>query len=287
MSRLPPAFRRVPVLIGFAIVGFWIVCALLAPWLAPFDPLHSLQPLAQPLARDGQGHLFWLGTDMLGRDILSRLVYGARTVIIWAGLATATAYVIGIAGGLLAGFHRGRIDRALSFLANVVLSFPVLVLYILIITKLGASGFNIVLAVTFASAPAIFRIVRALTLDLRERDFVLAAITQGESAVRIMLLDILPNAAGPLIVDACLRLGYTAITIGVLGFLGLGLPPPTPDWGGMVNEGRPMAFAFPHLILFPCIAISSLMLGLSLLADGLRDGRPAAFKPGPGGAGAP
>lgn len=280
MNRLavPRALRRPSVQIGALIVTIWVLCALLAPWLAPFDPLHSQQPLAPPLTDAGDGRVFWLGTDMLGRDILSRLIYGARTVIIWAGLATAIAYVIGIAGGLLAGFHRGRTDRMLSFLANVVLSFPVLVLYILIITKLGASGLNIVLAVTFASAPAIFRIVRALALDLRERDFVLAAISQGESPLWIMLLDMLPNAAGPLIVDACLRLGYTTITIGVLGFLGLGLPPPTPDWGGMVNEGRPMAFAFPYLIVFPCIAISSLMLGLSLLADGLRDRRPGPFK---------
>ncbi|MDR3514941.1 MAG: ABC transporter permease [Azospirillaceae bacterium] len=269
---------RLPVLFGALIVLLWVLCAVLAPWLAPFDPLHSLQPLVPPLSDAGAGRMFWLGTDMLGRDILSRLIFGARAVIVWAGFATATAYVIGIAGGLVAGFYRGHADRLLSFLANVVLSFPVLVLYILIITKVGASGFNIVLAVTFASAPAIFRIVRALALDLRERDFVLAAISQGETPLRIMVLDMLPNAAGPLIVDACLRLGYTTITIGVLGFLGLGLPPPTPDWGGMVNEGRPLAFAFPHLILFPCIAISSLMLGLSLLADGLRDGEQRPLK---------
>jgi len=257
--------------IGAAMVAVWVVCAVFAEFLAPFDPLHSLVPLQTPLAVGPDGIHFWLGTDLLGRDILSRMIFGARTVVLWAGLSTASAYVVGVTGGLAAGFYRGAVDRVLSFLANVVLSFPVLVVYILIIVTLGASGLNIVLAVTFASAPAIFRIVRALAIDLRGRDFVLAAITQGESSLRIMFVDMLPNATGPLVVDACLRLGYTAITIGALGFLGLGLPPPTPDWGGMVNEGRGMAVVFPHLVIFPCIAISSLMLGLSLLADGLRE----------------
>jgi peptide/nickel transport system permease protein len=115
------------------------------------------------------------------------------------------------------------------------------------------------------------RIVRGLTLDLRQRDYVAAAQIRGESTLRIMLVEILPNALGPLIVDACLRLGYVTITIGVLGFLGLGLPPPTPDWGSMINETRTMAQVFPWMALFPCLAISSLVLGLNLLADGLRD----------------
>jgi ABC-type dipeptide/oligopeptide/nickel transport system permease subunit len=271
MRRLLRTLRRPAAAIGAAMVLVRAICALFAGWLAPYDPLKSLVPLLPPLSVGPDGSHFWLGTDLIGRDILSRVIYGARTVVIWAGLSTVSAYIVGIAGGLVAGFYRGITDRVLSFIANVVLSFPVLVLYILIIVALGASGINIVVAVTFASAPAIFRIVRALAIDLRGRDFVLAAITQGENAIRIMAVDILPNATGPLVVDACLRLGYVAITIGALGFLGLGLPPPTPDWGGMVNEGRGMAIAFPHLVIFPCIAISSLMLGLSLLADGLRE----------------
>ncbi len=140
-----------------------------------------------------------------------------------------------------------------------------------IIATIGASGGNIVIAVTFASAPGIMRIVRGLVLDLRNRDYVAAAQTRGESAWHIMLVEILPNARGPLIVDGCLRLGYVVITIGVLGFLGLGLPPPDPDWGGMINEARPLALAFPYMTIFPCIAISSLILGFNLLADGLRE----------------
>ncbi len=265
------ALRRPTAAFGAVVVVIWVACALFAGLLAPYDPLISTTALVEPFSRGPDGKLFLLGTDMLGRDILSRLIFGARTVVLWAGLATATAYVVGIVGGLAAGFYRGAVDQILSFAANVILSFPVLVLYILIIVTLGSSGANIVLAVTFASAPAIFRIVRALAIEIREQDFVNAAITQGEGAIRIMLFDILPNATGPLVVDACLRVGYTAITIGILGFLGLGLPPPTPDWGTMVNEGRAMAMVFPYLVIFPCLAISSLMLGLSLLADGLRE----------------
>jgi ABC-type dipeptide/oligopeptide/nickel transport system permease subunit len=250
---------------------FWALVAAFAPLIAPHDPLRSLVPLVPPFGTGPGGVQFWLGTDMLGRDILSRLVWGTRTVVIYATVSTASAYVVGVFAGLAAGFFLGWIDRVLSFGANVMLSFPVLLVYLLIIVTLGPSGVNIVLAVTFASAPAIFRIVRALTMEIRSRDFVAAAITQGESSLRIMFADILPNATGPLIVDACLRVGYTAIAIGTLGFLGLGLPPPTPDWGGMVNEGRAMAIVFPHLVIFPCFAISSLMLGLSMLADGLRE----------------
>ncbi|WP_181702775.1 ABC transporter permease [Chthonobacter albigriseus] len=270
-ARLVAGLKSPTVVVGGLMVGIWVVCALFAPWIAPYDPLQNKAPLQLPLSTGPDGSFYFLGTDLLGRDIFSRLVYGARTVVLWAGLATATAFVVGLAMGLAAGFYRGWVDRVLSFVANVILSFPVLVLYILVIVTFGASGINIVLAVTFASAPGIFRIVRALTIDIAAQDYVAAAIVQGESPLRIMAAEILPNAAGPLIVDACLRLGYTTITIGVLGFLGLGLPPPTPDWGGMVNDGRPMAIAFPHMVIFPCIAISMMTLGLSLLADGIRE----------------
>jgi ABC-type dipeptide/oligopeptide/nickel transport system permease subunit len=264
------ALARPTAAIGAILVCSWLVVAVLSHALAPYDPLHSMVPLMTPGAHGPAGNVFWLGTDALGRDVLSRLIYGARTVIVVATVATLTAYAVGISTGLLAGYFQGRMDVVLSFFANVILSFPVLVLYIVIIVAFGASAANVVLAVTFGSAPAIFRIVRAITIDLRSRDFIAAAITQGESTWRILLVEILPNASGALLVDFCLRLGYSAITMGVLGFLGLGLPPPIPDWGGMVNEGRTMAFAFPHLVLFPCLAIASLVLGLSLLADGLR-----------------
>ncbi|HXH02480.1 MAG TPA: ABC transporter permease [Candidatus Competibacteraceae bacterium] len=259
-------------MVGAALVLFWVLLALTAPWLAPFDPIATLQPFAKPGAvHAASGSTFWLGTDHLGRDILSRIIWGSRTVLFYAPLATLVAYLVGILMGLLAGYQRGWVDDVLSRVADIILSFPVLVLYIIIIATVGASGLNIVVAITFASAPGIMRIVRSLALDLRNRDYVAAAQTRGESAWWIMLVEILPNARGPLIVDACLRLGYVIITIGVLGFLGLGLPPPDPDWGSMINETRAMAMAFPHMTLFPCIALSSLVLGFNLLADGLRE----------------
>lgn len=258
-------------LVGAGLILFWVLMAIFAPLVAPFDPVQQIKPFLPPGTIDGEGRLFLFGTDQLGRDVFSRVVHGSRTVLTYGVTATLSAYVVGSVAGVCAGYMRGWVDEILSFIANVILSFPVILLYIIIITTIGASGLNIVLAVTFASAPGIMRIVRGLTLDLATRDYVAAAHTRGEGALWVMFVEILPNARGPLIVDACLRLGYVAITIGVLGFLGLGLPPPTPDWGNMINETRSLAMSFPHMILFPCIAISSLVLGFNLLADGVRE----------------
>ena len=261
---------------GAAIIIFWCLVAIFAPLLAPHEPNANLLGYQRPFWFPGveipdSGQKFWLGTDQVGRDILSRIIWGSRTVLIYAPLATFCAYAVGILMGLAAGYYRGWVDDLLSRIGDIILSFPVLVLYVIVIATFGASPVNIVVAIIFASSPGIMRIVRGLVLDLRNRDYVAAAQTRGESSWRIMLLEILPNARGPLIVDACLRLGYVIITIGVLGFLGLGMPPPDPDWGGMVNETRQMALVFPHMTLFPCIAISSLILGFNLLADGLRE----------------
>ena len=261
---------------GTAMVLFWAILAIGAPLIAPCDPNATLQAFAKPgmpipVAGACWTDTFVLGADNIGRDILSRIVWGARTVLTWAPIAAICAYAVGSVLGLAAGYYRGWIDDVLSGLANIILAFPVLVLYILIIATIGASPLNIVFAVTFATGPLVMRIVRGLVLDLRNREYVAAAETRGETAWRIMFVEILPNARGPLIVDGCLRLGYVIITIGVLGFLGLGLPPPDPDWGGMINETRQMALAFPHMTVFPCLAISSLILGFNLMADGLRE----------------
>ncbi len=259
-------------MLGTFLVLFWVAMALLAPVLPLLDPNTPLEPFKGPgdLARDGET-VFWLGTDHKGRDVLARLIWGSQRVLVWATLATAVAYVVGMLMGVAAGYLGGWWDEAISFVANVLLSFPVMVLYIVIISALGASGANIVLAVTFASAPGIMRIVRGLVLDLKTRDYIFAAQTRGEGAWWIMLVELLPNARGPLIVDACLRLGYTVITIAMLGFLGLGLPPPDPDWGAMIAEAVPTGAFALHAMVVPAMAVSSLVLGFNLLADGLRE----------------
>lgn len=277
-------------MLGAVLVGFWVLVAILAPLVSPFPAEQQLREMqnaalgeAVPpgtmltaFTEEGMQRIevtgrYWLGGDKLGRDVMSRVIYGARSVMIYAPLATALAYGVGILLGLLAGYKRGWVDDVLSRVSDIILSFPVLVLYVVIIVTFGASALNILLAITFASAPAIMRIVRGLTLDLRNRDYVAAAQTRGESALYIMFVEILPNARGPLIVDVCLRLGYVTITIGTLGFLGLGLPPPDPNWGNLIAENKDTVLSFPHSTIAPCVAISSLVLGLNLLADGLRE----------------
>ena len=267
---------------GTALVLFWAFVAIFAPVLSPCDPNATLMPLAKPGTPLPSPDACWtgtfvLGTDNIGRDILSRIVWGARTVLTWAPVAAICAYAVGIVLGLAAGYYRGWIDDLLSGVANIILAFPVLVLYILIIATIGASPLNIVFAVTFATGPLVMRIVRGLVLDLRNREYVSAAETRGENGLAHHAgRDPAERARGPLIVDGCLRLGYVIITIGVLGFLGLGLPPPDPDWGGMINETRQMALAFPHMTVFPCIAISTLIPRLQ--PDGRRAARDLASR---------
>jgi peptide/nickel transport system permease protein len=154
---------------------------------------------------------------------------------------------------------------------DTLLAFPRIILYLVIIARFGASAFNIILVVTLTAAPIVARIVRGVTLDVRNRDYVAAARMRGESTSYIMFVEILPNARGPLIVDLFLRLGFTTVTIGALGFLGVGLPPPDPDWGGMVKETYGMIFIWPHMTLFPAAAISSLVIGFNFLATGLQE----------------
>ena len=254
--------------VGAAIILFWCVCAIFAPWVAPYPPNKIDSAL---LAYPYPTSQHWLGVDHLGRDIASRLIWGARTVLIVAPIAVLTAAALGTFLGLLSGYRGGAADAVIMRVGDTLLAFPKIILYLIIIAKFGASAFNIVAVIGVTNAPIIARIVRAVTLDVKNRDYVAAARMRGESPLYIMLVEILPNARGPLIVDLFLRLGYTTIAIGVLGFLGVGLPPPDPDWGGMIKETYGMLFVWPHMTIIPSIAISSLVIGCNFLATGLRE----------------
>jgi peptide/nickel transport system permease protein len=261
--------RESPVgMVGAALVLFWTLVAIFAPWLAPYDPNindYAVGTSVPPMATH------WLGTDNQARDMLARIIWGARRVFTVVPLAMLFAYTVGCTLGLLAGYYRGWVDTVASQVMNIILSFPPIVLYIILMMRFGPSALNIIAAVTFIASPQVGRLVRSQALELREKEYVQAAKMRGESAFYIMVMEILPNARGPLIVDACLRMGYTTIIIGVLGFLGLGLPPPDPDWGGMIGDTYGYLASAPHMAMFPCIAISSLVVGFSLLSDGIRE----------------
>lgn len=285
--------RESPIgMFGAFLVGFWVVLAITAPILPIKPPLaQEAAALLKPwLTEMPDGTMYWLGSDDRGRDILSRLIWGSRLVLFWAGLATLVAYMVGMMLGVTAGYRGGWWDEVISFFGNVLLSFPLMVLYLVILTRFGphselgrwlavsvglsptvVSGVIIIVAVTFGTAPQVARIVRGLVLDLKTRDYIAAAEVRGERPLYIMLVELLPNARGPLIVDACLRLGYVTIAIALLGYLALGLPPPEPDWGKMISDAQKFGSFGMNAMLWPAFAISSLVLGLNLLADGLRE----------------
>jgi peptide/nickel transport system permease protein len=302
MPRRPPRFirflRSLALLresyigmFGAFLVLFWIAMALGADLMPLRDPLAQSAPdlLKPALSPSPDGGIYWLGTDDRGRDILSRLIHGSRLVLFWSILATVVAYAVGMMLGVMAGYRGGWWDEIISFIGNVFLSFPPMVLFLVILTNFGpnsrlgqyigslgfggtvVSGVIIIIAITFGAAPQVARIVRGLVLDLKTRDYIAAAEVRGESPLYIMLVELLPNARGPLIVDACLRLGYVIIAIAVLGFLSLGLPPPDPDWGKMISEVRGFGAIASNAMIWPAMAISSLVLGLNLLADGVRE----------------
>lgn len=272
---------------GLLLVGFWVVVALFAdaclvqprcwagdpeftatPLLARYDPLEQFRGAGL----QGPSWEHWLGTDRLGRDLWARLAHGSRVILVLAPLSVGIALLVGGALGLIAGYFGGQTDEIVMRVLDAMLAFPQILLYLVIIAALGPSALNIVLAITIAGAPGIARLVRSLTLDIKTRDYVAAAQTRGESPWYIMLVEILPNARGPIIVDAMLRVGYAVFAIGTLGFLGLGLPPPSPDWGSIVNAGRKFIQAgHPWDALWASLATASLVVGLNLLADGVQE----------------
>ena len=349
-------------MIGFGLVMFWVFTGVYAQMdmIVTHDALSQVSGMKNKLpgtpmrgAEEGEYAWYLLGGDNLARDVFSRMVKGSWEVIKIAPFATLFAFMVGITLGLPAGYYGGRLDTFLSFLANLILAFPVILLFYLLVTPeivdtgvpnymaavlfvfpiiflavllnsrfhtrpvlrtpllvgvLGVAiwiylqliseggylintpsakviglpkvldGFDIpggllvvFVSVVFVNSPTVFRIVRGLAMDIKTRDYVAAAQTRGEGPWYIMLWEILPNARGPLIVDFCLRIGYTTILLGTLGFFGLGLPPESPDWGSTINEGRKLLSIYLHPALPPALALLSLVLGLNLLADGLRE----------------
>ena len=326
---------------GIFILGFWLFAAVFSRYVSPFNPLEQIAVMknALPGAIEPQtGQVYLLGGDKLARDVFSRVIDGSRVVLLIAPLATLVALTVGITLGLPAGYFGRKTDSLLSFLANLVLAFPVILLFYLLVSPeimqtglpratagiffafpviLGALAFftrysgrpallavqllavlavsywlystfvfyrdplgliqvtpsvlNIFVAVVFASSPGVFRIVRGLTMDIKTRDYVAAAQTRGENPWYIMVWEVLPNARGPLIVDTCLRIGYTTILLGTLGFFGLGMPPESPDWGTTIKDASQLLRAYVHPALPPAIALMSFVLGLNLLADALRE----------------
>lgn len=267
--------------VGLAIVLFWIIVAIFAPLFTQYTPLE--QDWKAPNQGPSASHI--LGTDELGRDLWSRLIYGARVVLVlmpitenfWIPGGTAIwgvviALIIGATLGLMGGYYGGWIDEIIMRLLDAMMAIPIILLYMIIMAALGASAVNVVIAITIVGTPGIARLVRSLTLDIRTREYIRAAETRGENPWHIMFFEILPNARGPIIIDAMLRVGYAIFAMGTLGFLGLGIPPPSPDWGSMVAKGREFILTgSPYAALWPSVAIASLVVGLNLLADGLRE----------------
>lgn len=268
-TRLLMRFVRNPLaLIGAVLISVLVLSAMFAPWVAPYPPLEM--NLMEPYLPPGSpGHL--LGTDNFGRDILSRIIHGSRISLFIGIVVVSIASVIGTALGLLAGFYGGWVDSVIMRLVEIFYSFPFLILVIAVIALFGPSILNVMLVLGFVSWPLYARIVRGQVLTLREVEYVEAARASGVGGFRIMARHILPNTLTPVIVMATFGIPEAILASAALGFLGLGVQPPTPEWGVMVSEGKDFIRRAPYLILWPGIAVMIAVLSFNFVGDGLRD----------------
>ena len=258
--------RKVAVL-GLVIVLIYIIVAIFAPLLAPYDPVK--QDLANMLQTPGPKHL--LGTDEMGRDILSRIIYGARISMKVGFYAVGVAFVIGIPLGIFAGYFGGKVDLLIMRAMDVLLAFPGILLSIVFVSVLGPNLDNAILSVGIYTVPNFARMARGETLALRNSEFIEAARAMGSGDIRIVFSHILINIVSPMIVMGTLSFGTAIITTSGMGFLGIGAQPPTPEWGAMLSSGRQYLLVAPHVTTYTGLAILFLVLGLNLLGDGLRD----------------
>ena len=261
-------FLRRPAAVGSLVVVVAVVCAaVFAPWVAPYS--FSQTDFDAILAGPSREHL--LGTDDLGRDTFSRIVYGARASILAGFFATVLAMIIAVPFGLAAGYYRGKFDTVIARITDVLLAFPFLILAVGLAAILGPSLLNATLALGIAAVPPLVRIARGETLGLREEDYVRAAVANGAGDATIIGRHILPNMTSTLLVQATLTIPAAIIGEAVLSFLGLGVQPPTPSWGVMLNAAQPYLSLAPSLAVYPGLAIVITALAFNLLGDGLRD----------------
>jgi peptide/nickel transport system permease protein len=254
--------------IGVVFVVIFVVCAVFAPWVAPQDPAH----IDLPTRLAGPSPAHWCGTDELGRDILSRLIYGSRISLLVGSCVVGASLGLGLIVGSVAGYYGGRIDRFINVVVmNAFLSFPGILLAIAFVAFRGPGIFNLVLALSLGGWVGYARLVRAQVLAAREREFVEAARALGASDLRVITRHILPNIIQPIIVQAAIGMAGAILAEATMSFLGLGVPPPTASWGTMLNDGRAHLFDAPHLVIFPAFAVMLAVLSFNFIGDALRD----------------
>ncbi|HEX7003045.1 MAG TPA: ABC transporter permease [Trueperaceae bacterium] len=252
---------------GLSIVAVLLLAGLFAPLLTPYDPTQG--NLRAVLQAPSLSHP--LGTDQLGRDLLARLLFGARLTLVIGGFAVVVGMVVGVPLGIISGYYRGPVDLVIQRVMDLMLSFTSFLLALTLVALLGVGLTNVIIAVGIATIPRFARLVRSSVLSIREVSYIEASLAMGAADSRVLARHVLPNALAPVIVQATLSMGTTILTAAGLGFLGLGVQPPTPEWGAMLGEGRNYIFTRPSVTTFPGLAIFLAVVGFNLLGDGLRD----------------